>query len=222
MKKFNLLVVLVFVLGFTSMVTFAQRPDPSGKGRYTIVTNEIFTQPQYTGPSSLDGLGKKTAGELGLTGKRVYNEYPKGPVLVTLSASAVIYYDTASLEPLYLDGCIVNGKSRPNRLKLEDVVVVEKVRTVEVPGPTITKTVEVPGPTVTNTVAGPCVPGEAQTTNERYEGRKARVTRDGCNTVAVIKTGPSKLERIGVPVATGLGGFLLGRLTKHCPPQLQP
>jgi hypothetical protein len=123
-------IVFVAMLFNAATAGIAQRPDPSGRGRYTITGNEIYHQPQYTGPATVDGLGLKSAGELGLTGKRAYNEFPSGPKLITLSAQAMIFYDTGSMEPLYLDNCRVNGKYRPNRIKLEEVVTVEKEKIV--------------------------------------------------------------------------------------------
>lgn len=77
-----------------------------------------FTQPIYSGTASLNGLGMKTAGELGIAGKLVYNEYEHTARLVKLHPLAPVYYDTGSFEPLYLGGCHRDGKPWANRLKL--------------------------------------------------------------------------------------------------------
>lgn len=142
----KIFIVLMFCFCAFALTVSAQRPDPSGKGRYTLQpNNSIFNSiPEYKGPDSLEGLGLKTAAELGLTGEEFWNEYPKGPRLVKLHATAKIYYDTGSMQPYYLDGCIVNGKPRPNRL-IAVKVVIEKEKIVEVEKEKIVeKRVEVP------------------------------------------------------------------------------
>lgn len=101
-------------------------------GGYVKLQDVGFSQPKYTGPATVNRLGLKTAGELGLTGKLVYNEYEHSARTVYLSASAQVYYDTASMEPLYLAGCFDNGKPFANRLKL----VQQQTPVVLVPQPT--------------------------------------------------------------------------------------
>jgi len=100
-----------------------------------------FTQPKYTGSATVNGLGLKTAAELGLAGTQVYNEYEHSARIVTLSPLAKIYHDTASMEPVYLDGCMRGGKPFANRLKL-----VEPMKKAE-PTP-ITVTAPIPKPVV--------------------------------------------------------------------------
>jgi hypothetical protein len=126
----RILTALVLLV-LASTVAFAQRP---GENRYQRLTpDQVFTQPKYNGnPSMLDGYGKKTAGELGLAGKEVYNEYPTEVRVVILSAQAVLYYDTASMEIVYLDGCRWNGREWKNRVKLVTTTVTVTQR-VEVP-----------------------------------------------------------------------------------------
>lgn len=103
----------------------ADRVNKVGRGRYRVSTFEVvkadvFTQPEYNGkPEMLDGYGKGTAEKLGSAGEEVYNEYPgQGAVRVILHPKAVLYYDTASRQPLYLDGCLRKGKPWVNRIKL--------------------------------------------------------------------------------------------------------
>jgi hypothetical protein len=114
-------VKICFSIALTALVlllaapVYAQRP---GETRYERLTNAIFDQPAYNGnPSMLDGYGTKTAAELGLTDQEVYNEYPQGPVVVKLHATSVLYYDTASMEIKYLDGCRRGGRDWKNRVK---------------------------------------------------------------------------------------------------------
>ncbi len=92
--------------------------------RYSVVGEFVkldkvgFTQPKYTGPATLNGLGLKSASELGIAGKSIYNEYERSARVVVLAPSAKVYYDTGSLEPLYLEGCMIDGKTSANRIKL--------------------------------------------------------------------------------------------------------
>lgn len=121
MKKLPSVIVfaIVFALLVPAPLALAQQSDR--QGRYVHTSNDqAFSQPPYTGPSTLDGLAKGTAQELGLAGRQVLNEYLNGPKVVTLSPQAVLFYDAASREPLYLDGCLVGGQPRPNRIKLID------------------------------------------------------------------------------------------------------
>lgn len=94
-----------------------------------------FTQPMYSGPASLNGLGMKTAGELGIAGNLYYNEYENTARLVRLHPSAPVYYDTGSFEPLYLGGCIRDGKTFANRLKLAEQKTATKPVSVAAPQP---------------------------------------------------------------------------------------
>lgn len=85
---------------------------------FTTLEKAGFTQSKYKGPETINGLGLKTAAELGLDGKKVYNEYERSARIVILSPFAKIYYDTGSFEPVYLYGCLRDGKPFANRIKL--------------------------------------------------------------------------------------------------------
>ena len=100
-----------------------------------------FTQPKYTGPATLNGLGLKSAEELGVTGKITYNEYEQSARVVVLSPLAMLYYDTASLEPLYLAGCLRDGKPYANRIKLLEPVKAPEPKPVPVATPASTPVV---------------------------------------------------------------------------------
>jgi hypothetical protein len=102
---------------------------------FTTLEKVGFTQPQYKGPATLNGLGLKSAAELGLDGKKVYNEYENSARIVILSPFAKVYYDTGSLEPLYLAGCLRDGKSFANRIKLLEPVKAPEVKSVQTPTP---------------------------------------------------------------------------------------
>ncbi len=98
-----------------------------------------FTQSKYSGPATLNGLGLKSASELGIAGKSIYNEYERSARVVVLAPSAQVYYDTGSLEPLYLAGCMIDGKPSANRIRLLEPlqkVPEEKPVPVATPAPT--------------------------------------------------------------------------------------
>lgn len=101
--------------------------DRVGRGRYSAPEKfevkppaEVFSHPEYTGEiKMLEGFGKATAEELELSGREVWNEYPgQGAVKVKLNPKAVLFYETASRQPMYLDGCLRQGKPWVNRVKL--------------------------------------------------------------------------------------------------------
>jgi hypothetical protein len=109
------------------------------RGRYQKVPGHaplsVFRHRPYTGPECLEGLGRKSARELGWTGRRVYNEMLHGAEVVILSGDAIVYYDTASMEPVYLEGCFRSGRPYKNRLAF-----VPEERRVEAPPQTYVPT----------------------------------------------------------------------------------
>jgi hypothetical protein len=78
-------------------------------------------------------------------------------------------------------------------------VPVEKIVTVE-------KTVEVPGP---------CVPGQPQVTEETINGKKATVTRDGCNTVVEYKQKKGFNPYLAAAIGAG-GMYAACQIGKFC------
>lgn len=98
-----------------------------GRGRYTAARDFLvdptveFSQPDYKFESALpQGFGKATAEDLGMAGVEFWNEYPGiGGVWVAASPKAEFFYDTVSRMPLYIAGCIREGKKNGlNRVKL--------------------------------------------------------------------------------------------------------
>ncbi|HZS43217.1 MAG TPA: hypothetical protein VFA52_03315 [Candidatus Paceibacterota bacterium] len=100
----------------------SHRPKPDvSRGRYGTPQGyaplSVFKgRHPYTGPECLEGLGYKSAAELGWTGRLVYNQMLHKAEIVPLSASAMIYYDTATKQPIYIDGCMRNGKAYKNMI----------------------------------------------------------------------------------------------------------
>jgi uncharacterized repeat protein (TIGR01451 family) len=122
------LILLAMIVGCFCTQAAAQEEDPRGRYARTGERHSLTvfgSLPRYNGnPSMLDGLGKKTAGELGLAGKTYWNEYPTYAEKVILHASAIVRYDSANPTiALYLDDCRWYNKKKkawvyhPNRLK---------------------------------------------------------------------------------------------------------
>ncbi len=168
------------------------RSDPRGLNRYTLNGTKkplsIFTLPQYDrriGESKFfDGFGRKTATELGLENAEFCNEFGDHAECGNLEGKAVIRFKNGMVgDEAYLEGCLKNGKTFFNRIKIykkpPPPVVVEKVELCsniaiavkDVPSDwTITRTTSTvtcnfpvpPAPEakiITNTVDNTCKPG---------------------------------------------------------------
>lgn len=107
--------------------TEASKPDPRGKGRYTLTgeewpTSQVFTIKKYD-PSNKDffeGYGRKTVKELVLSGSKVYIEFGLTTKGGYVSDDAVIIFPNGlQWDEAYLDGCrSADGKFiRYNRIK---------------------------------------------------------------------------------------------------------
>ncbi len=133
--------IILFLVSLT-VVTVAQAHNVS-QGRYGRpeghASLSVFVgQPAYSGEACLNGFGHKKAGDLGFTGRRVYNEMDHSAEIVPLNAEAWVWYDTATMEVRYIDGCTKKGKPYKNRIKF-----VEQPKAAPTPE-VITKVVYVP------------------------------------------------------------------------------
>ena len=144
-----------------------------------------FTQPKYVGPETLNGLGLKSAAELGHKGKKIFNEWDSSARIVILDPLAQIYYDTASMEPLYLFGCLRDGKPYANRIKL-----LEPLEKAPEPTPSPTPTVT-PAPTPVVQVTPAPTPTVTPTLpyDENQGVREVRIKKPTTNFVDEVEAG---------------------------------
>lgn len=127
-KLFGFMLLTALFLGLTAQAAQAQnrrrtvlsRDGNDRRGRYTAPTNdEVFgSLKAYTGPESTNGMVKKSSDQLGIVGKYMWNEYPDYPRVKKVVSGATFWVDGVSNELYFLDGCIWDGKPRPNRVKL--------------------------------------------------------------------------------------------------------
>lgn len=128
-RIFAIVMMAVFAFSAANGQTLTpERVNKIGRGRYTtapdfqIKVGVVFTQFDYKFESRMpQGFGKKTARELGADGRKFWNDYPgEGAALVVMHADTLLIYDTVSLVPLYVTGCIREGKEGGiNRIKEE-------------------------------------------------------------------------------------------------------
>jgi hypothetical protein len=110
-----------------------QKVNQVGRGRYTaaddfrVDSSVTFSQPDYKFESRLpEGFGRATAFELGVSGQKFWNEYPGiGGALVVMNPNTVLIYDTVNRIPMYVTGCIREGKKGMNRIKPDTPPVAE-------------------------------------------------------------------------------------------------
>lgn len=189
-KSFALVLALFALACNFSTTAFAANAQESNNqpsegrylstGDYTPIDKVGYKQPIFVGKDTLNGLGLKSAKELGIAGKKFYNEQEKSARVIILNPDAMVYYDTGSLEPMYLAGCLRDGKPFANRIKpLEPLQKAPEPKPV--PVAVVTPT---PAPVLTPTPAPKPVVVSKPTTNfvdketgydVRFEGGKGKI-----------------------------------------------